>query len=219
LVAAFGPTLPFETSASKTSFQVEYINDRLMIDVDKVGLGRVLEAIREKTGVEFVLSQGLSEVPISIQLGPLPVVESLERILCHSNHAFILGADQRLVKVVILDYSKSDSSPRPREVAETPSVRRGMSPSLAETKDITQPTPEDSGVRSGGGVISSPSAEMMARERSAGEEMVVTPPTENMAIHPASMDMVVTPSLETMVVKPASVEMIVTPPTGAMTPL
>jgi hypothetical protein len=218
-VMTFAIQSPLQASASNTICQVEYINDRLTISVDHVALGLVLEAIREKTGVEFVLSQELSEVPISIQLGPLPVAEGLKRILGHFNHAFILGADQKLIKIIILGYAKLNNFPWPREAAETPSVRRVISPSSTETKDIKQPTKEGSGVTFGEGVITKLSPEMTFRERSSGEEMVVTPSTETMVIHPPPIDMNIKPSFETMVIKPASVNMVVRVPTGTMTSL
>lgn len=55
LVATFPVQSLLQASVSKTSCQVEYINERLMVDVDNVALGPVLAAIREKTGIEYVL--------------------------------------------------------------------------------------------------------------------------------------------------------------------
>jgi hypothetical protein len=218
LVVTFAVQLPIQVSASKSSCQVEYIRDRLTIKVDNAALGAVLAAIREKTGIEFVLSQELSEVPISIQLGPLPVVEGLKRILSHSNHAFIFGTNNKLVKIVILNYTKLDSSPRPREVTETPSVPRGITPSSAETKVIKPATKEGSAITSGEDMTSQPSPETTVIEPSSAEGMIVTPSTLAMVIHPPPIDMIITPSSETMVVKPASAEgmVVVTPPTRTM---
>ena len=211
LVVTFVIQSPLHASPSKTMYQVKYLNDRLAINVDKIPLGALLEKIREKTGIEFVLVQGLSEVPISIQLGPLPVVEGLKRILSHSNYAFILGANQKLIKVIILDYAKLDNTPHSSEVIEAPGVQRVILPYSEETRNIKAVTKE-------GRVVTS-SSKIMDIKQSAGEDMISTHPLETMFIRPPiGGDMVITPSSEiikTIAIKPASVsveDMIVSTP-------
>jgi hypothetical protein len=209
LLMMFSVQFPFQASALKTNFQVEYINNRLTVNVDNVALGAVLAAIREKTGIEFVLSQELSEVPISIQLGPLSVVEGLKRMLSHSNHAFIYGSRNKLIKVVILSYSKWGSSPRPREVTETPSAQRVISPLPAEVRN-TEPTVKD-------GRVAAFSSELKNINQPAGEDIISTPSLRTKGGKlPSVKDMIVRLPTETITVKPTSVSvedmMIPTPP-------
>lgn len=211
LVVTFAVQSPLQALPSKTSYQVKYLNNRLTINVNNIALGALLAKIREKTGIKFVLGQGLSEVPISIQLGPLPVVEGLKRILSHSNYAFILGANQKLIKVIILDYAKLDNTPRSSEVIEAPGVQRVILPYSEETRNIKAVTKE-------GRVVTS-SSKIMDIKQSAGEDMISTHPLETMFIRPPiGGDMVITPSSEIikkMAIKPASVsveDMIVSTP-------
>ena len=186
LVVTFAVQSPLQALPSKTSYQVKYLNKKLTINVNNIALGALLAKIREKTGIKFVLGQGLSEVPISIQLGPLPVVEGLKRILSHSNYAFILGADQKLVKVIILNYAKLDNTPHSSEVTEAPGVQRVILPSSEEARDIKTVAKE-------GRVVTSYS-EIMEIKQPAGENIISTHPLETMAIKPASVsvnDMIV----------------------------
>jgi hypothetical protein len=53
-------------------------------------------------------------------------------MLSQFNHAFLFGPDNKPIKVVILNYTKSDSSLRLREVAETPSAQRDNKPGTKE---------------------------------------------------------------------------------------
>jgi hypothetical protein len=209
LVVTFALQLPLQVSASNTSCQVDYINKRLTVKVDNVALGTVLAAIREKTGIEFVLSQEISEVPISIQLGPLAVVEGLKRILSHSNHAFIFGTNNKLIKVVILNYSTLNSSPRTLEGAETPSAQRVISPFPAEIQD-TKPTAKD-------GRIVPSSSEIMNINQPIAKDMIPTPSSEKMVTKLSSgEDMIVRLSSEAIAIRPTVVlvedMMIPTPP-------
>ena len=192
-VAIFAVQLPLQASASKTSYQVEYINDRLTIHVNNVALGPVLAKIKEKTGVEFVVGQEQSGKLISCQLESLPLVEGLKRMLSQFNHAFLFGPDNKPAKVVIIGYANLDSSPRPSEGTETPSVQRVISPSSAETKDIKPDIKEGRGVTS--------SSEIRHTNQFAVEDMISTHSLETMAIKPALV------SVEDMIV-PTPTEVI-----------
>jgi hypothetical protein len=181
-VAIFAVQSPLQASASKTSYQVEYINDRLTIHVNNVALGPVLAKIKEKTGVEFVVGQEQSGKLISCQLESLPLVEGLKRMLRQFNHALLFGPDNKPTKVVILGYANLDSFPRPSEGTETPSVQRVISPSSAETKDIKPDTKEGRGVTS--------SSEIRHINQPAVEDMISTHSLETMATKPALVSVV-----------------------------
>jgi hypothetical protein len=199
-----------QASEPKTSRQVEYINERLTINVDNRALGSVLAAIQEKTGIEFVLTQEQSEIPISIRVESLPLTEGLGRILSQFNHALLLGPCNKPVKVVILGDAMPNRSARLSEGTVSPGVQRVISASSAEAKDI-QP------IRKEEMVLTSSSGGMDIHQ-SAGEGMISTHSLEAMVTKPISLEeMIVTPSTETMVVGPSSVEMIVTPPSAEIT--
>jgi len=171
---------PLQVSESKKNCEVEYINERLTVNVDNVALGSVLAAIREKTGVEFVLSQEESERLISIRFESFPLVEGLRRILNPFNFALLLDPGNKPMKVVILGYAKLDSSPPLRELTATARVQRVISPSSEETSNV-QPATE--------------------------ERMVISFPSRGMNIsQPAGEDQISTHSIEKMVTKPSSVE-------------
>jgi hypothetical protein len=206
-VAMFAGQSPLQASASKTRCQVGYIKDKLTVNVDNVTLGHLLAVIREKTGIEFVIDQGRSETPISIELGPLPVVEGVKRILSHSNHALLFGTNNKLIKVIILSYSKLDSSPQPRGVAETSDVQSVISPFPAEIQH-TKPSAKD------GRMVAFSS---MNINQPGGEDMISAPSLETTVAKLSSVeDMIVRLSLETISIRPTLVtvdDMVIpTPP-------
>ena len=94
----------------KSYCQVEYVENRLMINVQNIAIGSLLETISRKTGIKFVIGPEESERLISIQLEALPLAEGLKRIFSNFNHAFLFGADNKLVKVIVLGYAGADSS-------------------------------------------------------------------------------------------------------------
>ena len=105
-------TVPSSLNAlePKSNFQVEYVKNRLMINAHNIAFGSLLETIRRKTGIEFVIGPEQSERLISIQLEDLPLSEGLKRIFSNFNYAFLFGADNKLVKVIVLGYAGPDSS-------------------------------------------------------------------------------------------------------------
>jgi hypothetical protein len=187
--------LPLQASATKDSYQVEYINKRLAVKVDNIPLGSVLTKIKEKTGVEFVVNQEQSGKLISCQQESLPLVEGLKRLLRQFNHAMFFGPDNKPIKVIILGYTNGDIFPRSSEGTETPSVQRDTPPLTKEIQD-TKPTDIDDRIvgssseltkiiqPAGEDIISTPSSETKVTKFSSVEEMIVRPPSETMAIRP-----------------------------------
>ena len=204
--AAFAVQAPLQASATKTRHQVEYIHERLTVDVDNVALGSVLAAIREKTGIEYVLNREHSEGLISVRFESLPLAEGLKRILSHFNHVLLFGPDNKRIKVIILGYAESNNSLRPHGVAETTGVQRVVSPSSAEAKDMLV-TSSSGGMNihqfAGEGMVPIHSLEKTLIQNASAEDMFVTPPTETMVVTPASVE---------MIVMPPSVEMVIVPP-------
>jgi len=206
-IALFAIQSVVQASEPMTIYLVEYIDDRLTVNVDNRALGSLLAAIQEKTGIEFVLSQEQSERLISIRFGSLPLVEGLTRVLSQFNHALLLGPSNKPVKVFVLSDDMSNSSARLSEGTEFSGFPWMISPPSVKTEDIKPAANE------GGGLTSSSGG--MDIHQSAGEGMVPTSSLEGMVTKPFALgEMVVTPSAETMVVGPASEKMIVTPPSA-----
>jgi len=196
LLVTFSAQQRLHALGPKGNFQIEYVKDSLTINVENISLGSILKIIREKTGIEFVVDLEQSEKLISIRLGPLPLAEAVNRILSHFNYAFFFGSENKLMKVVILGYASSDSSPRPREVTGAPGAQRVISPSSAETKDIKPATDLGRDFTS--------SSAIMDIKTPTGEGMIPAPSLEKMVIKPASVE---------MIVMPPAVEMVVMSPT------
>jgi hypothetical protein len=177
-----------------------------------MALGTVLAAIREKTGIEFEVSRGQSEKVISIRFESLPLFDGLKRILSHLNHALLFDLDNKLVKVIILDYATADSSPRLREAADALSIQRVFSSSSVEAEDTKSVAVQERVVTS--------SSKVTNITQPVGEETSSSRLLETMDTNPASVeDMVVTPPTETMIIHPpqtAEEDMIVIPPNGEM---
>ena len=93
---------PFQSGAVTSNLSLGYVKGQLTIRVENMPLGALLEGIRDKTGVEIEAGQEMPNPNISIDLGPLPLVEILQRIFTHLNFSFtfILDAENRLQKVM-----------------------------------------------------------------------------------------------------------------------
>jgi hypothetical protein len=220
LVVAVAVQPALLASETNTGCSVEYVDGRLTVEADKVSLGLLLAQIREKTGVEFVLSGEQSEKTVSVRLGPLPLAEGLEKMLSHFNHALLLGPSNEPVKVFILGYATAG---RPSEYQGGTGALGGhtpISPSVAKTEEMKPapalpPGPADINQTSGKSTPPEPLTEKVDTKPPHTEEMPITPSSEIMVIHPATGgEMVVTPSSETMVIRPAPADqMVITPPT------
>lgn len=96
-----------EAVASMThmNYKLEYLNNKLSVNVEKVALGSVLAKIQEKTGIKFQLDKEQSGKIISVEFQALPIEMALKRILNNLNHAVIFGPDYNIQKVIIVGKS------------------------------------------------------------------------------------------------------------------
>jgi hypothetical protein len=214
-------------SETNTGCSVEYVDGKLIVESNNMPLGLLLAQIRDKTGVEFVLSQEQSEKPISIRLGPLPLAEGLEKVLNHFNHALLLGPSNEPVKVFILGYAPAGTgSPYPRGAGASvtsgvpgmPGEQATIAPSPIKTEE-TMPVSPTAATADIDKIPEKETVPKIPQQKSdpippSTAEMPVAPSSETMVIHPPTVDMVVTPSSETMVIRPApGDQMVITPPT------
>ena len=96
-----------EAVASRThmNFKLDYLNNKLSVNVEKVTLDSVLAKIQEKTGIKFLLDKEESDKIISVGFQALPLEMALKRILNNLNHAVIFGPDYNIQKVIIVGKS------------------------------------------------------------------------------------------------------------------
>jgi len=97
-----------EAVASRThmNFKLEYLNNKLSVNVEKVSLGSVLAEIQEKTGIKFQLDKESYDRIISVGFQALPLEKAIQRILNNLNHAVIFGPDYNIQKVIIVGKGK-----------------------------------------------------------------------------------------------------------------
>jgi hypothetical protein len=215
LIESLAFSLTLRASDAVSTCQVEFSNDRLTVNADHTPLGVLLKAIQEKTGIEFVVADEQSKGIITAQLGPLPVEEVVRRVLSGINHSFLLNAENRLMKVIIIGSSTgAGSSPRAAGVSHTTVDAGGRQDGISEI-----PKPSTGGAGAGlpeGMVVYS--GEKKGSGSSSGNENKAAPPAAApMVIQPATEKMVVQPSSGGMAVQPAGeTKMVVTPPTEPM---
>jgi hypothetical protein len=186
------------------SNQVEYLNDRLTVNVDKVTLGSLLKAIRQKTGIEFEVGQEQSQELVSLQFTSLPLEEGLKRVLNRFNAVMLLNSESRVTKVIILAGTGDGSSPK----------RPGVGHSIAAGSTGSQTSPGSTPLQPTG-VAPTTGAEISAPR--PFQSNIPKAPSEAPAIQPPSAQMVVQPPAATMDVRPTTERMTVMPPTQTMT--
>jgi len=219
LFVIFSFQIASQASEDKKELQVEYIKDNLTINVKNIALGALLNAIREKTGIEFVMDSDQYKIPVSFEFGPLPLAEGLKRVLNRFNHALLVGPDNKISRIIVLGYASSDSSSMTHQTTKMQDVSKTPPPS-STGKTETKTTKEKEAVigslgESGMTVI--PSAYVpMAIEPSPPKDVSSKPtsePTPGKTITGGGM--VVTPSSGTMIITPGT-GMKVTPYQGGM---
>jgi hypothetical protein len=82
--------------------RVEVHGDRLSIHVNGIALREVLEAIEEKTGVQFWCDTSVANEIMFVDFERLPVSKGIEKIICLLNSAAIYDDKGTLRRVIIL---------------------------------------------------------------------------------------------------------------------
>ncbi len=212
-----------KASGIEAGFQIDYKKDDLTINVKYVALGSLLNILREKTGIEFSGITEFAQIPISLNIGPLPLIEGLRRVLNHFNHAILVDSNNKPIKVIILGYTGPDSLPISRDIpgvqseqTSIPSPRRegiGIRQSIRETRRPGSFRPLLSSE-----VIPFKKGKDVAKESPSLETMVIKPSGgEGMSVEHSSVPMMVTPSKDSgMVITPATGGMIIRPGTDGV---
>lgn len=175
-----------EAVASMThmNYKLEYLNNKLSVNVEKVALGPILEEIQEKTGIIFQLDKEQSDKIISVGFQALPLEKAIQRILNNLNHAVIFATDYNIQKVVIVGKGKMSLAPPIHEhnisssstamIIESP-VQEGMKITYdGEPMNITNDVAETEIAHDGDEMKIAHPSDKMVIEPSSGEGMKIT---------------------------------------------
>ena len=94
-------------ASDRDSVQVE--GDRLTVHAANVALKDLLMSVSKKTGVEFIVSEGLAEECVSLEFDRLPLAAGIEKIVRLYNHAAINDEAGKLSKVFVFAHGKNGS--------------------------------------------------------------------------------------------------------------
>jgi hypothetical protein len=114
---------------------VQVDGDRLTVRAENIALKDLLMSVSEKTGVEFIMSEGLAEEYVSLDFEGLPLVIGIEKIVHSYNHAAINDETGKLSKVYI--FSKGKDGFRSASVVTT--NQEGKSVSIDAAREMGQP--------------------------------------------------------------------------------
>lgn len=99
-VAAFGtPSL----WAAGGSCDVAFDGNALSVVAKNEPLGHVLEAVKNKTGIEFVVPGGVGAIPVNFDFNGVALAKALKTLLKDVDHTVIAGANNRILKVMVVD--------------------------------------------------------------------------------------------------------------------
>jgi len=104
--------------------KVEFLGNKLTVDVDNAPLGALLIKIQEKTGVRFTLNEGESKKIVSLAFQGLPLDTAIRRILRTSNYAMVFRPDGALEKVIVTGQGSKRWSLADNEMYEAPGTLR-----------------------------------------------------------------------------------------------
>ena len=95
-------------TASDTSV-VQVDGDKLTVHAANVALRDLLMSVSKKTGVQFIINEGLAEEYVSLDFEGLPLAIGVEKIVHPYNHAVINDEVGKLSKVYVFSKGKAGS--------------------------------------------------------------------------------------------------------------
>jgi len=151
--------------------KIEFLNDKLAVDVEKESLSSVLSKIHKKTGIQFALDKREFDSIISVRFQSLPIEKAIARILNKLNYAVIFGPEGKVRKVTI--YGKN-------RITLVSHVHKGNTSSSSNTMLSKS--------ASGEGMNITHPKYYMVIEPPGKEGMKITYPPHKMVIEPASKE-------------------------------
>ena len=141
-------------SAADARGATEFRDELISLNLENRPLGEVLDAITEKTGHTFSISEEWLDFPVSVTVSNMPLHRVLKSIFTNLNNAIIYKSDG---SIKIMVYAESDSSttgsapqaevsvPETQSSQETDSPTEASEPTDQEgqTQDITEAGSED----------------------------------------------------------------------------
>jgi hypothetical protein len=135
VIIALVMIFPIETWAGSDRGLVQVNGDRLTVRAENITMRDLLMSVSEKTGVEFIMSEGLAEEYVSLDFEGLPLVIGIEKIVHSYNHAAINDETGKLSKVYI--FSKGKDGFKSASVVTT--NQEGKSVSRDAAREMSQP--------------------------------------------------------------------------------
>jgi len=90
--------------------QINFSDNRLSVNIENSPLINVLEKMRDKAGLIFVVAEDASYQNITVQFNSLPFETALKIILYDFNYSLVYDPDANIQKVTILNGLKKASS-------------------------------------------------------------------------------------------------------------
>ena len=168
-------------------YQIEFLHDKLSVNLKDSALGPILSVIGEKTGIEFFLNKDEYDRTVSVSFQSLPVDRALKRVLSGISHACFFNADGQIQKVIIVGEGKGSVAVSKFQAGQAAleSIRMEIEPAR-KTKMKILPSEKSM-------VISPPGDEVMEILASSEEMVIVPAGKEIMEIQPAVEDMDIGP--------------------------
>ena len=173
----------FEMSAfgAMRDCQIEISNNEWAADIENATLDEVLEKIHKRAGIEFSLVKGHFDRAITVKFTSLPIERALARILSKLSYAVLYGADNRILRVMIIGTNKTTPTRYTDPVIDDQFLEREISTdTLPEVGTKSQVSAWNHGMI----VESTSMASEMAIESPSVEEMEIAPP-------PSDTDMII----------------------------
>jgi hypothetical protein len=124
--------------------KVEFVDQKIKLDVSGETFENVLLAIHKKTGIKFILGNEHSEKLVTSSVEPLPVDAFLRRIFAGYNYAVTYDVNKRPIQVKILnnssDYTYSDVKITPEQVSTPKNKGSEVQKHIKYRKEAKLPT-------------------------------------------------------------------------------
>ncbi|HID28545.1 MAG TPA: hypothetical protein EYP19_00915, partial [Desulfobacterales bacterium] len=95
--------VPSSLSASKSTNEIFYAQERLSVHLKEANLKEVLLAVAKVAKVEFTIKQAIADKKVSVQFDRLPLEKGVKKILRPFNHSMVFDSSGRLKKIIILE--------------------------------------------------------------------------------------------------------------------
>ncbi len=109
IVLMFWVTVAGAVAHALEAGRIDYTDGRLSVDLDRVPLAQVLEAIAQRAGIRLRIDASV-EGELSARFSNLPLESALKRLLAGYSHVLVLGrsADRPVNRLMVLGVGEDD---------------------------------------------------------------------------------------------------------------